>query len=107
MTHTQISRHCDKQNMSVKPIMLLLTTACWILLNVCYAPQYVQIVKSSPDAGVTTIVLIALSWIVITSLYASFHVVSFLFSLVITLLGHAPARDYGTTPHVAMLYVCM
>src|ERR1700722_3387633 len=92
---------------TIRPTMLLTILGVWTILNASFAAQYIQIVKASSGLSVRCAVAMVLSWIIVASFYAGFHVISFLFSLVARRRGVAVPRDYERTPHVVILYPCM
>lgn len=87
--------------------MLSTTFGLWVIANYCFLDKYLQAIHEQSSRVEKITVATVILWIVLTSFYASFHMVSFLFSLVITKWGRKAARNYETTPPVAILYTCM
>jgi cellulose synthase/poly-beta-1,6-N-acetylglucosamine synthase-like glycosyltransferase len=101
------TRQSQSKKTPIRPTMLLATIGFWILLNGYFSDKYIQIIHAQSDwIGKATAAAI-LSWIILTSFYASFHLMSFLFSLMTRRLGKKAIRDYTNMPPVAILYPCM
>jgi cellulose synthase/poly-beta-1,6-N-acetylglucosamine synthase-like glycosyltransferase len=90
-----------------RPTMLLATVGPWLALNFYFSDRYIQVIRAQSSWTERIIIVIIISWIILTSLYASFHLASLLFSLMVRRWGEKAIRDYTNTPPVAILYPCM
>jgi cellulose synthase/poly-beta-1,6-N-acetylglucosamine synthase-like glycosyltransferase len=95
------------QRNAIRPTMLLATVGLWAALNIYFAGTYIEIVSSQSGWAGKLVAAIVIAWIVLTSFYAGFHLMSLLFSVMIRKLCKQAARSYSCTPAVAILYPCM
>jgi cellulose synthase/poly-beta-1,6-N-acetylglucosamine synthase-like glycosyltransferase len=81
----------------------------WLGLSGFVLYRHVDLVRSHSSLEIVQRLEIAvvICWLLIMSFYASFHSMSFLFSLLVRNFSLPPARDYTRTPRVAILYTCM
>jgi cellulose synthase/poly-beta-1,6-N-acetylglucosamine synthase-like glycosyltransferase len=99
--------YIGSEEKKIQPALLIATAAFCALSNAYFLDKYVQVIFSRPNwAGKATVTLIIL-WIVLTSFYAGFHLMSFSFSLAVRKWGNKAVRDYLRTPAVAIFYPCM
>ena len=87
--------------------MIFTVTALWIFLNSLFFQRYLEVVSNQILLTSKIISIIVLIWIIIASFYGSYHVVSFLFSIISIRFGNRVTKDYNHTPKVAILYPCM
>src|SRR5436305_13682044 len=92
---------------SVRPTMLITTVSLWVALNYYFLDRYVQLMREQSDWAGKTIAATVILWVVLTSFYASFHLISFIFSVIVIKWGKKAAHNYENTPSVAILYTCM
>ena len=71
-----------KLKQGVSPLMLLSIVAFWGLLNLFFVDRYIKIVENQSTLLETLFACMVVSWIALTSFYASFHFISFFPSLV-------------------------
>lgn len=87
--------------------MLLGTIVFWIFINVFFISDYISWIHKQSGWLSSCLVIAIVAWIVFSSFYAFFHLMSFLFSIVIRKLGDTIYRNYKSTPPIAILYTCM
>lgn len=92
---------------SIRSTMFLIIVGFWIVLNMHFVDKYIQMIEGRSGWIEILIAIVVVSWIVFTSFYASFHLMSFLFSLMVRRKENRIVRNYGNTPPVAILYPCM
>lgn len=94
-------------NRIVQPALLLTTAGFWIILNCYFLDRFIQFIciQSSWTKEITAIIIVL--WIVLISFYASFHLMSFIFSLLVRRLKKKVVKNYASTPPVAIFYTCM
>lgn len=80
----------------------------WILLNSIFINNYIKILTIPDNTWIKSLfTFIVIFWILLTSFYSSYHLMSFLFSLFIRRKRNNIVRNYDNTPPVAVLYTCM
>jgi cellulose synthase/poly-beta-1,6-N-acetylglucosamine synthase-like glycosyltransferase len=104
---TSKARSSSTSNRVIRPTLLLTTIGFWITLNCYYLDSYIRFIHTQSGWTKEITALIIVLWIVLTSFYAGFHLMSFLFSLLARRLGKKAVRNYASTPSVAILYTCM
>ena len=91
----------------VRPTMILAVIGLWLAISYRFLWKFA-------DAGIAryswqerAIVLTVAGWIALTCFYASYHLVSFLFSIAVRMRHTDVPRNFESTPTVAILYPCM
>lgn len=92
---------------TIQPHLILAIIGMWITLNFFFMNKYVEVIKLQHDFITRIFAGVVISWIILTSFYASFHLMSFLFSFIMRRKGNKIVRSYENTPAVAILYPCM
>ena len=91
----------------VLPNLLIVAASIWVFTNAYFFDNYISVLEWHKGRLVILFGLTLLAWFAVASFYASFHLTSFLFSLVAQRSKGVIDRKYGTTPLVAILYTCM
>jgi len=87
--------------------MLFTVATLWIFLNSFFYQRYLEVVSNQIFITPKIIAIIILIWIIVSSFYGSYHIVSFFFSIMSKRFGKRITKDYIRTPKVAILYPCM
>ncbi len=97
-----------KVNKSVKPTMLIYTFGLFALLNYYFHDRYLQIIEMQTSYSIEAVIAyVVVLWIIFTSFFACFHLMSFMFSLYVRNSKKKIIRNYNTKPPVAIFYTCM
>lgn len=91
----------------ILPSLLLCVLLFWILINSHFLHRYIELIQTQRDCFSTMLGGLVILWLVITSFYASFHLMSFLFSVSARIFPKRSSLCYKNTPAVAILYPCM
>lgn len=102
----KINQSCTQQRL-VQPHMLLSIVSFWMILNFYFWPRYTLVIQGKLHRYESVLSSIVVFWIVLSSFYASYHLMSFLFSLLARRNEDGVFRDYTSEPPVAILYTCM
>jgi len=78
----------------------------FVSVNVVLIGKYTDYVVSQPTTAFKILSIIILIWLVFSSLFASFHFLSFAFSVFDLFRGGLVKRNYESAPSVAVLYLC-
>lgn len=89
------------------PSMLASVMLLWSALNAVFFKRYIDIVlnQTTPVSGIIAILIVM--WIFISSFYACFHIVSFVYSVMVRKFSSRIKQNFMSTPSVAVLYLCM
>lgn len=96
-----------KMKKNVSSFMLLSTVVLWSLLNLFFADRYIHIIRNQSALLELLFASVVVSWIVLTSFYATFHFISFTFSLYVRMRGSKISKNLDSVPPVAVFYTCM
>ena len=103
---TSEKKFCSEKNY-FQPIMLVVTIGIWAITNSLFFNKYWLFIISQHNWSTTAGALLVITWIILTSFYASFHISSFLFSLLVRRFSPKITRNYLKNPPVAIFYTCM
>jgi len=79
----------------------------WIGLNTCFANRYLSLVVSQCGVLTKAVALMIVSWLILTTFYACFHIVSFVFSFILSINPQRVLPTLSNVPPVAIFYTCM
>ncbi|TRZ48260.1 glycosyltransferase [bacterium] len=97
------------QNNNDRPssAMFLTILILWIGLNAYFADRYLSLVMDQCAVSTMIVAIMIVGWLILTTFFAWFHVVSFVFSFVLSLRLRPVPTAITTAPPVAIFYTCM
>jgi cellulose synthase/poly-beta-1,6-N-acetylglucosamine synthase-like glycosyltransferase len=103
----RIFREKDKDNNEkVRGSLIWLVFIIFGIVNYGLSGIYADYVVSQPTATLKILSATILAWLVFSSFFASYHFLSFAFSVFDLFKGALTKRNYKSEPSVAVLYLC-
>src|ERR1700683_14624 len=98
---------CSLNGERIRPTMHLVMLGLCSMLNYHFLGSFVRAGLIRSSWLERTILVTVAGWLGLTCFYASYHLVSFLFSMAVRVKGSQVPRNFESTPPVAILYPCM